>query len=345
MNTSDVGPAPVDTRYLRRFMWLSVAAALTTMAIKGGAAALTGSVGLLSDALESTVNLAAALIGVWALTLAAKPADEGHPFGHGKAEYFSSLAEGAMILVAATLIIYTAVERLLHPAPVEELGVGLMLSTGASLINLAVSLVMTRAGKRHRSLALEADGKHLMTDVWTSVGVLVGIGLVAITGWHPLDPIVALLVGANILFTGWGLLRHSGTLLLSSSVGPEDLATIRAIEARFAAREDVHFLQNQTVQQGQTALVHAFMCVPDDWTVGHARRLATEVKQAIAEALVRGDVYVHVQSHSSHDVAEDTTLDEVEPHGRAGRGRAGSGREGSGRAGGGREGGPAAPGR
>ncbi|WOP18988.1 cation diffusion facilitator family transporter [Raineyella sp. LH-20] len=309
MSTPVTAGQIVDTRILRRFMWLSVAAALATMAIKGGAAVLTGSVGLLSDAMESMVNLAAALIGVWALRLAAKPADEGHPFGHGKAEYFSSLAEGSMILVAATLIIYTAVQRLIHPQPVEQLGVGLLLSTGASLVNLVVSLVLRRAGRRHRSIALEADGRHLMTDVWTSAGVLVGIGLVALTHWQPLDPIVAILVGGNILITGWGLLRRSGTLLLSSSLDAEDVARIRAVEAVFAAREPVHFLANQTVQQGQLALVHTFMCVPDEWTVGRARALAEEVKAAIAAELHASDVYVHVQSHSSHDVSEEPLPD------------------------------------
>lgn len=293
-------------------MWLSVAAALATMAIKGAAAYLTGSVGLLSDALESGVNLAAALVGVWALTLAAKPADEGHPYGHGKAEYFSSLAEGSMILVAATLIIYTAVQRLVNPSPVEALGLGLLLSTGASVINLAVSLVLRRAGRRYRSIALEADGKHLMTDVWTSAGVLVGIGLVALTGWQPLDPIVALLVGLNILVTGASLLRRSGTLLLSSSIEEEDLAVVRRIEADVAAREPVHFLRNQTVQQGQTAVVHAFMCVPDDWTVLRARTLAADVKEAIVAELHRSDVYVHVQSHASHDVEGDEILDRLQ---------------------------------
>ncbi len=313
MSTQQTAAAIVDTRYLRRFMWLSVAAALTTMAIKAGAALLTGSVGLLSDAMESMVNLAAALIGVWALGLAAKPADEGHPFGHGKAEYFSSLAEGSMILVAATLIIYTAVQRLIHPQPVEDLGVGLLLATGASLVNLAVSVVLRRAGRRHRSIALEADGKHLMTDVWTSVGVLAGIGLVALTKWQPLDPIVALLVGANILFTGWGLLRRSGTLLLSSSLDAEDVARIRAVEADVAAREPVHFLATQTVQQGQLAVVHSFMCVPDEWTVGRARALAEEVKGAISAQLRRSDVYVHVQSHSSHDVSEEPLPDKPVP--------------------------------
>ncbi|SDB98730.1 cation diffusion facilitator family transporter [Raineyella antarctica] len=319
MSTNETAGRPVDLHFLRRFMWLSVAAALATMAIKGGAAYLTGSVGLLSDALESTVNLAAALIGVWALTLAAKPADEGHPFGHGKAEYFSSLAEGSMILVAATLIVYTAIQRLIHPAPVEEIGVGLLLSTGASLINLAVALVLRRVGRRHRSIALEADGKHLMTDVWTSAGVLVGVGLVFVTGWQPLDPIVALLVGVNILVTGWGLLRRSGTLLLSSSIEESELALLREVEARVAAREPVHFLRNQTVQQGQTALVHAFMCVPDDWTVLRARRLAEEVKQELTAVLHRTDTYVHVQSHSSHDVESDEVLEALERESRQSR--------------------------
>ncbi len=305
-------------------MWLSVAAALVTMAIKAGAAVVTGSVGLLSDALESTVNLAAALIGVWALTLAAKPADEGHPYGHGKAEYFSSLAEGAMIFVAATVIIYTAVQRLLNPEPVQELGLGLALSTGAALVNLAVSIVLRRAGKRYRSLALEADGKHLFTDVLTSAGVLVGIGLVWLTGWEILDPLVAIAVGLNILVTGWNLLRRSGTMLLSSSIDADELDIVREVEAEVAGREPVHFLQNQTVQQGQTALIHAFMCVPDDWAVGRARDLAEQVKAELARRLHRSDIYVHVQSHSSHDVAEDEVLVEMQRQSRA-RGTAGRG--------------------
>lgn len=321
MRTPDGRPRGVETGFLRRYMWMSVAAALATMAIKGGAAYLTGSVGLLSDALESSVNLVAALVGIWALTLAAKPADEGHPFGHGKAEYFSSLSEGSMILVAATLIIYTAVQRLIHPVPVEEIGFGLLLSTGASLINLVVALVLMRAGQRHRSIVLEADGRHLMTDVWTSAGVLVGVGLVYLTGWQPLDPIVAILVGANILVTGWRLLHRSGTLLLSSAIEPEELEKVRETEAAFAAREPVHFLHNQTVQQGQGMLVHAFMCVPDDWTVLHARQLSEEVKAALTAELHSSDVYVHVQSHSSHDVAEDEVLAEMQRRAREQAGR------------------------
>lgn len=307
----DDAPTRVSTRSLRRYMWLSVVAALLTMSIKGGAAWYTGSVGLLSDALESTVNLVAALIGVWALTLAAKPADRNHPFGHGKAEYFSSLAEGSMILVAATLILYTSVDRLLNPVPVESLGFGVALSAGASVINLVVALVLKRAGRRHYSVTLRADGQHLMTDVWTSIGVVAGVGLVALTDWQPLDPIIAIVVGLNILRTGWQLLRDAVVLLLSSALEDADLARVQEVERQVtdeqaAAGQRVHFLHTHSVQSGRDASIHAFMCVPSDWTVARGRSLAREVSERIAATLpeLDAEVYVVLQSHDTHDVPD-----------------------------------------
>lgn len=193
---------------------------MVILGIKLAAAVLTGSIGLWSDALESTVNVAAAGVALWALRLSAKPADHNHDFGHGKAEYFSAAVEGSMILVAAAVIVIGAVMRLLTPQPLENLGIGLALLAVATAANLAIGLLLIRTGRKHRSITLEADGQHLLTDVWTSVGVLVAIGLVAVTNLHWLDPVIALVVGANILFTGYKLVRRSVVGLLDGTLPP-----------------------------------------------------------------------------------------------------------------------------
>src|SRR5690606_11877942 len=220
---------------LVRLMLLSVGAAVATIVLKVTAAAVTGSVGFLSDAMESLVNLVAALVGLWAVRLAAQPPDLGHHFGHGKAEYLSAAVEGAMIFAAAVAIVWTSVRRLLDPQPLEQAGLGLALSTVAAVVNLVVGVVLVRAGRRARSIALEADGRHLLTDVVTSAGVLVGIGVVALTGWHRLDPVIARGVGANILYTGYGLLRRWVSGLLDASLPAADMARVREVLARIQA--------------------------------------------------------------------------------------------------------------
>ena len=186
---------------LTKYAWLSIAAAIVTIGLKSGAYLLTGSVGLLSDAAESVVNLVAAIIALVALTVAARPADHNHHYGHGKAEYFSAAIEGLMIFVAAAFIIVSAVQRLMHPQELESLGIGLLITLVATAVNGAVGFLLLRVGRTHRSATLVADGKHLLTDVWTSVGVVVGVGAVAITGWLPLDSLVAIAVALNILVT------------------------------------------------------------------------------------------------------------------------------------------------
>src|SRR5512135_874241 len=214
---------------LTRYAWLSIAAALVTICMKSAAYVLTGSVGLLSDALESTVNLAAAIVALIALSILARPASDEYTFGYSKVEYFASGFEGGMILLAAAAIIMTAVPRLIHPVPLEQVGLGLAVSAAASLINLGVALVLLRAGKRYNSITLEADGRHLMTDVWTTAGVLVGIALVAVTGIERLDPLVALVVAANIIFTGYRLLARSGRGLMDVALPPEETAKVKSI--------------------------------------------------------------------------------------------------------------------
>ena len=228
-------------RDLTRFAWLSIAAALITLTLKAVAAAMTGSVGLLSDAAESIVNLVAAVVALVALRVAARPPDEGHNFGHGKAEYLSASVEAVMIFVAAVAIIVAAVDRLLHPRPLEDVGAGLAVSAAAGVVNGAVAVVLVRAGRRYRSLALTADGKHLLTDVWTSVGVIVGVVLVAVTGYVRLDPIVALLVGVNIVVTGAGLLSRSVAGLMDHAIPAPALAELDRVLGDFAEQRGVSF--------------------------------------------------------------------------------------------------------
>src|SRR3954469_8696984 len=221
---------------LFRLLWLSIAAAVVTISLKATAYLLTGSVGLLSDAVESVVNLVAAVVALLALHWASKPADEEHAYGHQKAEYFSAGVEGALIVVAAVAIAVTAVDRLLHPQPIEDVGVGLAVSVVASLINLAVGSLLLRVGRRARSIVLEADGKHLVTDVWTSAGVIVGVAAVAISGWERLDAIVALAVAANIVFTGGTLMRRSVNGLMDQALDDATQQEIAAVLAGFRER-------------------------------------------------------------------------------------------------------------
>ena len=255
---------------LTKFAWLSIAAALATIALKTTAWLLTGSVGLLSDAAESVVNLVAAVVALIALRVAAKPADKNHHFGHSKAEYFSSAIEGVMIFVAAAVILVVGIQRLLNPQPLEQVGIGLAISVVAGIINGAVAIVLIRAGRQHNSITLRADGQHLMTDVVTSVGVVVGVGLVALTGWQILDPIVAIGVGINILWTGWKLVSESTAGLMDEALPKETNARIREILAEHTS-EQIDFHALRTRVSGARAFMEIHMLVPGAWSVkqGH----------------------------------------------------------------------------
>lgn len=280
---------------LERFMKLSIATAVATIVLKVIAAVVTGSVGFLSDALESGVNLVAAVVGFVAIKIAAKPADANHQFGHGKAEYVSALVEGAMIFVAAAMIIYTAIRRMLEPQPLEQPGLGLLLSLVAALLNLGVGLLLIRAGRQYRSATLVADGKHLLTDVWTSVGVLVGIAAVALTGWLWLDPVVALAVGINILWTGYKLLKESLSSLLSESLPKEEHAQLDALLNGLEEHHDVEFTSRRTVASGRNRLVYLTMDVPGQWTVLHSHTVADRIEDAIDELFPGSEVFIHVE--------------------------------------------------
>lgn len=303
-SVTTLGPDP----RLSRLLWLSIAAAVATISLKTVAWLLTGSVGLLSDAAESVVNLVAAVVAIGAWHWAAKPADDEHAYGHAKAAYFSAGIEGALIIVAAMTIAVTATDRLLHPRELSDVGIGLAVSIAASGINLLVGLALVRAGRRERSLILEADGKHLLTDVWTSVGVVVGVGAVALTGWERLDGIVAIAVAANIIFTGVLLLRRSGGGLMDRALDADAQRDIQQVFDEFRAR-GVEFHALRTRQAGHRAFVSTHVLVPGTWTVQAGHDLAEEVEAALRDRLAYATIFTHVEPVEDSRSFDDTTLD------------------------------------
>jgi len=279
---------------LTRYAWLSIAAALTTMGLKAGAYFLTGSVGLLSDALESLVNLAGAIMVLSMLKVAARPADDNHAYGHSKAEYFSSGFEGSLILIAAGSIIFTAVKRLIVPEPLERLGIGLLVLFLASLVNLIVSIVMRRAGKKHNAIALTANAKHLMTDVWTSLGVLVGVGAVVLTDWQPLDSIVAILAAINILWSGFSIVRDSANGLMDTALLQEDLDLIDGVLDKYKS-QGVEFHAVRTRQSGASKFINMHVLVPNDWTVEKGHALLNKIEEELKERLPNANIFTHLE--------------------------------------------------
>ena len=292
-----------------RYAWLSIAAAIATVAIKWFAYRLTGSVGLLSDALESFVNLGAALLALWMLRLAASPPNAKHPYGLSKAEYFAAGTEGLLIVVAAGGIVATAWPRLLDPQPLETPGIGLALSVLASAINLAVAIVLIRAGREANSITLEADGKHLMTDVWTSAGVIVGVGLVWATGWLLLDPLVAMAVAVNIVWTGAQLVRRSVLGLLDTAIPGDELKEIHRLFAEYSRRYGVSFHALLTRRAGARHFVSFHLLVPDEWTVAQGHRLCEEIEERIREMVPNASVITHLEPISDPASYDDDTID------------------------------------
>ena len=285
-----------DTLERRHFAWLSIAAAVATIALKTGAWWTTGSVGLLSDALESFVNLAGASFALWMILVAARPADADHPFGHGKAEYFSSGFEGILILGAAGAIIWAAAQRLATPHPLESLGPGLALSGVATAINLGVALALRRAARRFDSIALEADSRHLMTDVVTSIGVVIGVGAVALTGWLVLDPLIAIAVGLHILVEGARLIRASVHGLMDRSLDEPDQARLREALDALAPR-DVGWRALRTRRAGAQAWIDVVVLVPGSWTVESAHVVADEVEATLGAIVPNATIITHLEPH------------------------------------------------
>jgi len=277
-----------------RYAALSLVAALITIALKGGAYLLTGSIALLSDALESLVNLLAALAALVALRVAIRPADDDHAYGHTKAEYFSSGFEGALILIAATSIMVAAGQRFLHPVGLREPGLGLVISAVATIVNLGTARVLFRAGRRYESIALEADAHHLMSDVWTSVGVILGVGATAITRWHRLDAIVAILVSVSVLWSGSTLVRRSMLGLLDTAL-PED--TRRKITAILDAHapDGVRYHALRTRQAGARRFISFHILVPGEWSVQKGHDLLEKIEEEVRAAVPNSSVDTHLE--------------------------------------------------
>jgi len=294
-----------DRSSLTRFAWLSIAAAVTTIAMKSIAYLMTGSVGLLSDAVESIVNLLGAIMALGMLTIAARPADEGHSFGHSKAEYFSSVVEGLLILVAAAGIAYTAIERILHPRPLEQVGVGLLVSIGASVVNFVVARILMTAAKKNNSITLEADSQHLMTDVWTSVGVIGGVGLIAVTGWTQLDPVVALIVAVNIVWTGIGLVRRSVDGLMDVALPDHEQKALEVVMEKYRQKK-VAFHALRTRQAASRRFISVHMLVPGDWSVHDAHHIAEDFESEVRAVLGDATVTTHLEP-----IDDEISMDDV----------------------------------
>ena len=284
----------VDRSSLTRFAWLSIAAALTTIAMKSAAYLLTGSVSLLSDAVESVVNLLGALMALGMLTIAARPADNAHTYGHSKAEYFASLVEGILILGAAAAISYTAINRFIHPLPLEKMGFGLMVSTGASVVNFVVARILMKAGKKYNSITLEADSQHLMTDVWTSVGVIGGLVIVSLTNWLLLDPFMALVVAVNIVWTGINLVRRSVDGLMDVALPETEQKIIEAVMAKYRAK-NVGFHALRTRQAASRRFLSVHVLVPGDWTVHDAHHIAEDFEGDIRAGIGDAVISTHLE--------------------------------------------------
>ncbi len=298
----------VNRTSLTRFAWLSIGAALLTIGLKTGAYLITGSVGLLSDAVESLVNLLGGIMALAMLTVAARPADEDHAYGHGKAEYFSSGLEGGLILVAAVSIAVAAVMRLIAPQHLEAVVMGLAVSVVASVVNLVVALVILRAGRKYNSITLEANARHLLTDVWTSVGVLVGVGLVVWTGWLWLDPVLALLVAANIIWTGVGIVRRSIGGLMDASISTSDLALVRKVFESYESG-GVKFHALRTRQSGSKKFISVHVLVPGNWTVQRGHELLERIEADIRNTLSDAVAFTHLESLDDPASWDDEALD------------------------------------
>ncbi|MGB0872139.1 MAG: cation diffusion facilitator family transporter [Solirubrobacterales bacterium] len=293
---------------LMRMVWLAIAAAVATIALKLSAWLITGSVGLLADAAESFVNLAAAIVALIVVRWAGQPADEDHAYGHDKADYLSAGAEGTMILVAAGTIAIAAIGRLINPEPLETVGLGLAITAVATVINLAVATLLLRAGREESSLTVESDGRHLMTDVWTSVGVIGGVALVAITGVERLDPIIALLVAFNIVFTGARLVRRSLSGLLDRALEVDEIAQIESVLDKYRA-EEISFHALRTRRSAHRAFVSVHVLVPGGWSVQQGHDIVERIEHDLRSLFGTVTVFTHLEPIEDPVSFADTQLD------------------------------------
>jgi cation diffusion facilitator family transporter len=305
----------MERGYLTRFAWLSIVTAITTIALKAAAYFLTGSVGLLSDLLESFVNLAAALMALAMLSIAARPPDELHAYGHSKAEYFSSGVEGSLILLAAVCIAWTAIPRLLAPQPLEQVGVGLAVSVLASALNFGVARLLLNAGYRYRSITLEADAQHLMTDVWTSVGVILAVAAVGVSGWLVLDPLIALVVAANIVWTGFKLLLRSVRGLMDVTLPVMEQEIIKKVLNQYEG-QGIKFHALRTRQAGLRTFISLHVLVPGEWTVQRGHDLLVRLEGDLEAEVPGAHVFTHLEPVNDPIAWQDITLDKPADRGR-----------------------------
>jgi cation diffusion facilitator family transporter len=303
--------AIIRTANLPRYAWLSIAAALLTIGLKTAAYLVSNSVGLLSDAAESLINLAGAIMALAMLTIAARPADKEHAFGHSKAEYFSSSVEGVLIFVAAVFIIVTSVKRFVNNETIDRLGTGIIVSAIATLINLTVAVVILRAGKKHKSISLEADAKHLFTDVFTSVGVIAGIGAVALTGWQKLDPVIALVVSLNILWTGYSIIRRSVSGLMDTALPSEDQQKIGDILDRFR-KDGITFHAILTRQAGTRQFVSFHVLMPGDWSIQKGHHILENIEADLRSSIPGLVVSTHMEPLEDPNSYRDLNLDRTD---------------------------------
>jgi cation diffusion facilitator family transporter len=297
-----------ERKGLTKYAWLSIATAVLTILLKMVAFLVTGSVGLLSDALESTVNLVAAFFALAALSIAAQPPDEEHAYGHAKVEYFASGVEGTLILIAAITISITAVNRLINPQPLEQVGLGLVVSVIAALLNFIVARIILRAGRNYRSVTLVANAKHLLTDVWTTVGVLVGIVAVVLTGWERLDPLIALLVAAQILVSGVKLLRSSVSGLMDTAL-PADEVRIITETLDQHSKDGIQYHALRTRESGALRFMSVHIQVPGSWTVQEGHTLLEELERDIRRAISPISVFTHIEPVEDPSSWEDISID------------------------------------
>jgi len=293
---------------LTKFAWLSIFTAIATISLKTIAYLLTGSVGLLSDAIESLVNLAAAIIALMMLRIAEQPPDEEHRYGHSKAEYFASITEGLFIFIAAIAIIFSAINRIINPKIIEQAMLGLGISVIASIINYIVSLKLLKVGKKHHSITLEADGHHLMTDVVTSVGVIVAVFLIAITGWQILDPLIAILVAVNIVFTGFRLMKRSILGLLDTSISREELDVVRSVFKKYE-RQGLKFHGLRTRESAQRRFVDFHVLVPGSWSVRRGHDLLEEIEKEIRQQIEKVTISTHLEPIEDPRSLEDISIE------------------------------------
>lgn len=298
----------MKNKSLTRFAWLSILTAFITILLKAFAYYLTGSVGLLSDALESLVNLIAAIMALSMLTLAERPPDKNHVYGHSKAEYFSSVTEGILIFVAAISIGFTAIDRMLHPKIIEQAFIGLAISAIASLINFSVAMVLLKTGRKHRSITLEADGHHLMTDVWTSFGVIIGVGLVALTNIQILDPIIAILVAINIIYTGIRIIKESTLGLMDTSILSADLKIIESVLNNYC-KNGISYHGLRTRQSASRRFMSVHILVPGNWSVRKGHDLMDEIERKICKEIPNITVITHLEPAEDPKSFTDISID------------------------------------